>query len=138
MVNASQRKNGELIVLNDAQKLFDYTYQITRNNFNKTEDNFQYSQDHKWFCDEIRRICLYAVLDIRTANKKKISDSEERKERLTLQNGVEIMYERLSGIVKIAYENQMIKNKKIKTWDKLIDDALISLRKWRKSDKERY
>ena len=138
MVNASQRKNGELIVLNDAQKLFDYTYQITRNNFNKTEDNFQYSQDYKWFCDEIRRICLYAVLDIRTANKKKISDLEERKERLTLQNGVEIMYERLSGIVKIAYENQMIKNKKIKTWDKLIDDALISLRKWRKSDKERY
>lgn len=49
MVNASQRKNGELIVLNDAQKLFDYTYQITRNNFNKTEDNFQYSQDYKWF-----------------------------------------------------------------------------------------
>ncbi len=136
-VAKSDRKEGELKALTEAQSLFNYTYHITRNNFNKNEDTNEQQADHKWLCDEIRRMCLYIVLDIRTANKKKLNVPEEYEERIAIQTRVEIMYERLSAMVQIAYEQSLIKAKRIKSWDKKIENALILLRNWRKSDRER-
>lgn len=136
-VRANERNEGELHALTEAQLLFNFIYHLTRDDLAKSKDNETKKDHHRWLGEEMRKISLEIVLDIRTANHLKLDNSEEAAKRLTLQNEADLAYDRLSGISKILYEQKIVKTKKIKNLDMLIERATIVLRKWRKSDKER-
>jgi hypothetical protein len=136
-VRANERNEGELHALTEAQLLFNFIYHLTRDDLAKSKDNETKKDHHRWLGEAMRRIGLDIVLTIRTANHLKLDDEVEREKRYRLQNEADLAYDKLVGISKILYEQKILKTKKIKNLDMLIERATIVLRKWRKSDKER-
>lgn len=75
---------------------------------------------------------------IRVANGIKVTDSNLADERLRLQDEAEVLCERLKSDIMIAHKLFHLRERRVVTWTKKVDNVETNLHSWHLSDKKRY
>mgnify|MGYP000959707050 CR=1 FL=1 len=131
-VRTGDRSEGKLGVLNEVKTLGEYTLHIC-----KSEKVFPKSS--RWIMAKpIIDECISALTCVRRANAvfvQTVSDFEYRRnEQVKAHSHLDAML----SLIDLAYTSFAIESKRIEHWTGLVLNADDKLKKWMKSDKERY
>lgn len=131
-VPEGKRTESKLAVQTKAIELADYTITICSN-----EKNFP--KRYRWcLTNKIVDVTLEIMNDINTANSIYVSTKVDYDLRREHQTNALAYTARLLGLMELAYIKFSIEDKRIKHWTQLVVDARELIKKWRKSDSDRY
>jgi hypothetical protein len=113
-------------------ELAEYTITICSN-----EKNFP--KRYRWcLTNKIVDTALEIMNDVNTANSIYVSTKGDYELRRHYQTNALAYTARLLGLMEVAYIKFNIPDKRIKYWTQLVVDARELIKKWRKSDSDRF
>lgn len=121
--------NTELKVILKAKELAKHTYLLT-SNANRYPKKYRHS-----LVDEMQRICLYIHNTLLEANRTDIKDY--KRERLELQTKAITYCDELLFCIELSCEINIISNKSMEYWSKMVCDIKHMTIAWRSKDRER-
>ena len=121
--------NDELQVIIKAKKLAAHTLRVT-SNCNRYPKKFRFSLVDKM---QIKSLEIYEKLH--EANRTDLKDY--RRERLELQTQVITYCDELLFYIELSYELNIINDKSMGYWSKMVTDVKHMAIAWRSKDKER-
>ena len=131
-VRTGDRNEGTLGVLNEIRKLGEYTIQIC-----KSEKVFPKSS--RWIMAKpIVDECISALTCVRRANAVFVQSTMDFEYRRNEQVKAHSHLDAMLSLIDLAYTSFSIESSRIEYWTGLILTADDKLKKWMKSDKERY
>jgi len=131
-VPEGKRTESKLEVQTKAIELANYTITICSN-----EKNFP--KRYRWcLTNKIVDTATEIMSDINTANSIYVSTKGDYELRREHQTKALAYTARLLGLMELAYVKFNIEGKRIKHWTQLVIDVRELIKKWRKSDGERY
>ena len=131
-VPEGKRTESKLAVQTKAIELAHYTNKICSN-----EKNFP--KRHRWtITNKIVESALEIMGDVNEANSIYVSSKVDYDERRRLQVVALAKTARMLGYMELAYVQFKIDGKRIKHWTQLVIEVRNLIKKWKKSDSDRY
>lgn len=131
-VRKGDRDEGDLEVINTSRILLGYTYdRVKDKNIFAKADRWLLPKNI-WDCAVSARACICRANDIRVENE------EDAKERLLLEKKAIGYLGTLETLVDLANMKGLISDDRMDFWEGLIDDTMVPLKGWLKSDRRRY
>jgi len=131
-VPEGKRAESKLAVQTKAIELADYTTTICSN-------EKKFPKRHRWtVTSKIVDVALEIMGDVNEANSIYVSSKVDYNERRKLQIRALAKTARLLGFMELAYIKFNIEGKRIKHWTQLVVDTRELIKKWKKSDSDRY
>jgi len=131
-VPEGKRTESKLVVQTKVIELAEYTITICSN-----EKNFP--KRYRWcLTNKIVDTALEIMNDVNTANSIYVSTKGDYELRRHYQTNALAYTARLLGLMEVAYIKFNIPDKRIKHWTQLVVDARELIKKWRKSDSDRF
>lgn len=131
-VPEGKRTESKLAVQTKVIELAEYTITICSN-----EKNFP--KRYRWcLTNKIVDTALEIMNDVNTANSIYVSTKGDCELRRHYQTNALAYTARLLGLMEVAYIKFNIPDKRIKHWTQLVVDARELIKKWRKSDSDRF
>lgn len=131
-VPEGKRTESKLAVQTKVIELAEYTITICSN-----EKNFP--KRYRWcLTNKIVDTALEIMNDVNTANSIYVSTKGDYELRRHYQTNALAYTARLLGLMEVAYIKFNIPDKRIKHWTQLVVDARELIKKWRKSDGDRF
>lgn len=131
-VPEGKRTESKLAVQTKAIELAQYTITICTN-----EKNFP--KRYRWcLTNKIVDAAIEIMNDINTANSIYVSTKGDYALRRQLQTRALAYTARLLGLIDLAYIKFNISGKRIKHWTQLVIDVREFIKRWRKSDNDRF
>jgi len=131
-VRSSERGEGKLKVLVEAQGLAAYTMQICKN------EKVFLPEYRSSITDDIVHTANQIFIDLWTANNIYVKTKADRAERRRLQESAANGCNNLLALMQIAHKVFHLKTKRIKYWGGRTIEVRNLIRAWRDSDSRRY
>ena len=131
-VPEGKRTESKLSVQTKAIELAEYTITICSN-----EKNFP--KRYRWcLTSKIVDAVTEIISDINTANSIYVTTKGDYELRRSYQTKALAYTARMLGLMQLAHTKFGINSKRIKHWTELVIDVRELIKKWRKSDSDRY
>jgi hypothetical protein len=131
-VPEGKRTESKLAVQTKAIEMANYTITICSN-----ENNFP--KRYRWcLTNKIVDTAIEIMNDINTANSIYVSTKNDYELRREFQTKALAYTARLLGLMELAYVRFNIEDKRIRYWTQLVVDTRELIKKWKKSDSNRY
>jgi len=131
-VPEGKRTESKLAVQTKAVEMANYTITICSN-----ENNFP--KRYRWcLTNKIVDTAIEIMNDINTANSIYVSTKNDYELRREFQTKALAYTARLLGLMELAYVRFNIEDKRIRYWTQLVVDTRELIKKWKKSDSNRY